>query len=239
MKPAPRIERTCRTCGKVFYVRESRLRHDAAEYCSRACSHAPRPVETTCLWCGKTILTQPYKVRKGLVDYCSRTCWQAARHHASLQSSAQRFWQRVDRSGGPDACWIWQASIDEGGYGCFYATTEEGGLQIKAHRYAWILTHGKIPDGLQVCHACDNPPCVNPAHLFIGTATDNMADMIAKGRKPRGEASGTARLTDDNVRYIREHYRPGETTFTEFANMFGVTYHAIANLIRRKTWKHL
>lgn len=239
MRPVPRIERTCRVCGKVFYVRESRLRHDTAEYCSRACSHAPRPVETTCLWCGKTILTQPYMIEKGLSKYCSNECRLAYHHHQAVQSAHKRFWSKVDKSGGPDACWIWQGPRKRFGYGHFQARTDEGSFQIGAHRYAWILANGPIPNGLFVCHACDNRRCVNPAHLFLGTPADNAADMVAKGRKPKGKDSGTARLTDDNVRYIREHYRPGETTFKEFADMFGVTYQAVANAVRRKTWKHI
>jgi len=84
------------------------------------------------------------------------------------------FWKQVDKSGGDDACWIWNGYKLTSGYGQYY--------HVGAHRVAWIETHGDIPDNLLVCHHCDNPSCVNPKHLFLGTHRDNTQDMIAKGR---------------------------------------------------------
>lgn len=85
----------------------------------------------------------------------------------------ERFWSRVDRSGGPDACWPWTArAVKRGGYGDFQLR----GRRYRASRYAYQLTHGPIPPGLVICHRCDNPPCVNPAHLYSGTQSDNERD---------------------------------------------------------------
>lgn len=88
------------------------------------------------------------------------------------------FWAKVDKSAGADACWIWTACRDHKGYGQLRIHSKS----ILAHRYAYILEHGEIPDGMFVCHHCDNPSCVNPTHLFLGTNTDNVHDMMAKGR---------------------------------------------------------
>ena len=94
-------------------------------------------------------------------------------------STVAHFWSGVDRSGGQGACWPWIGSTNfSGGYG----QSHFHGKRIGAHRAAYILTHGPIPDGMWVLHHCDNPPCVNPAHLFLGSTTDNMRDAARKGR---------------------------------------------------------
>lgn len=100
---------------------------------------------------------------------------------AVTQPLEERFWSKVDKSGGPAACWPWTASVDPKGYGQFaYADgTRRSG---RAHRVAWILANGPISAGMSVCHSCDNPPCCNPAHLWLGTNADNVADRVRKGR---------------------------------------------------------
>lgn len=107
----------------------------------------------------------------------------------------ERFWEKVDKSAGPDGCWLWQAQVHPRGYGRFAigSRTDKTRQQVPAHRVAYELGNGPIPEGHYVCHRCDNPPCCNPAHLFTGTQQENMNDMKAKGRqnKPRGDRNGS------------------------------------------------
>jgi hypothetical protein len=93
---------------------------------------------------------------------------------------AERFWPKVDRNG-PNGCWVWTGSLGAKGYGRI-GSGARGAPTLLAHRVAWGFKHGPIPDGLFVCHKCDNPPCVNPEHLFLGTNRDNILDCMSKGR---------------------------------------------------------
>jgi hypothetical protein len=144
---------------------------------------------------------------------------------------ADRFWEKVDQRG-PEECWPWTAYIDSAGYGNF------GGP--RAPRVAWQLTNGPIPGGLYVCHHCDNPICVNPAHLFIGTQAENMADAVSKGRQARGERAHHAKLTEAQVIHLRRAYPPGtRIPYKPLAEQYGVTRMAIHYAIRGTNWKHL
>src|SRR5688572_12699995 len=107
------------------------------------------------------------------------------------------FWAKVQR-GKPDECWPWTGGGMPQGYGHFQTGSGTDGTRKtwKAHRYAWTLLVGPIPDGLHLCHHCDNPPCVNPAHMFIGTHRENNADKVAKMRQARGETFSIAKLTE-------------------------------------------
>jgi hypothetical protein len=119
---------------------------------------------------------------------------------------------------------------------------------VRAHRVAWELTYGPIPAGLYVCHHCDNPPCCNPAHLFLATNAGNAQDMSRKGRAfaqryperaTRGERSARATLTADTVRAIRRRYAPGVVTAHMLAQEYGVGVSAVEHIVARNSWAWL
>jgi len=142
-----------------------------------------------------------------------------------------RFWAKVDiRS--HDECWPWVASRKRQGYGQFKL---DGGMRL-THRVIWELMYGEIPDGMNVCHRCDNPPCVNPSHLFLGTQADNMADMTKKGRQASGERHPKAKLSLADVRNIRERNATGEST-TALAREFGISNIGVSSVVRGAYWR--
>lgn len=165
-------------------------------------------------------------------------------------------------------CTVWAAGRGRFGYGKFTLGKPHKRTVI-AHRYAWVIAHGTIPPGLFVCHTCDNPPCCNPAHLFLGTAADNKADSVRKGRVARGERSGsrlhperlargdqngsrlyperltrgeqvnTAKITADIVKQIRQLYESNALTQVELAAKYNLTQGTVSKIVLRKTWKHV
>ena len=149
------------------------------------------------------------------------------------------FWEKVDKRGTGE-CWNWTPTCRPDGYGQF----KFNGKPRLAHRVSWEIHNGKIPHnnshhGMCVCHKCDNPKCVNPDHLFLGTQADNVADMISKGRQVdvHGESAGRSKLTDEKVRKIRSMYPL--KTIAELARFFGRGETTIAKVVRRQTWRHI
>jgi len=148
----------------------------------------------------------------------------------------ERFESKVDKKTSNE-CWNWKAGCFKRGYGQF----DYKNKNVKAHRLAWELTHGPIPEGMCVLHHCDNPPCCNPNHLFLGTKKDNTQDMINKGRctKARGENHGNSKLTNEQRNKIIELGKTKQYRQYELADMFGVSQTHICRIINNKRRKYI
>ena len=158
------------------------------------------------------------------------------------------FWSHVDKAG-PSTCWLWTLGHSPKGYGLFW----RNGRMERTHRVSWELANGTIPHGMCVLHSCDVRSCVNPEHLFLGTNTDNVADMVSKGRQAigdshgarvhpeclaRGSRHGTAKLRQYEIPVIRILLSSG-ISMMDVANNFGVSERAVHLLKHGATWKHV
>jgi len=250
----PRLVKTCELCGGEFKaVRRTR------RFCSRECSsRRARPKKPRlgkiCEFCG-----EKYKTLNSDRRFCSHEC--AGRVNArgktrrppTTQEIEEKFWSRAAKR--KKGCWKWTGGKNGVGYGIFRGR--------RAHRFSYELLVGAIPEGLFVCHTCDNRECVNPKHLFVGTQQDNMSDMRAKGRghcHPKGtvwgmskmvqknpelvqgERNGRHKLTEDDVREIRKRFRQyayRRSNAKQLAREFGVCKNAIYQIIRKAAWGHV
>ena len=146
----------------------------------------------------------------------------------------ERFRARVDRSN-LDDCWEWTAT-KRWGYGILSVKDGVGRL---AHRYSYELHYGPSPDELCVLHRCDNPACVRPDHLFLGTHADNVKDKVSKQRQPRGENHWRTKFTEEDIVEIRRKYREGVASQSAMAAQYGVDPSTISDIVRRKLWGHI
>ena len=195
------------------------------------------PVTLICAWCGRSYVEPPSEAARG-----RRYSGNACRGAASRIAPADRFWDKVEKNGpvsAPDLgpCWVWTGDRHEHGYGRLKETGTRA--TVYAHRLSYELHHGPIPPDHHVCHRCDNPPCVNPAHLFAGTDRDNHADRDAKNRVRHGERHANAKLTADKARVIRALYAAGGVSQRKIAQLYGVSHQTISELLRGENWRRV
>ena len=143
----------------------------------------------------------------------------------------KRFWDKVEKT---DTCWNWTASSADGRYGQF----KYNGTMVLAHRLSWKLHNGPIPEGKHVLHKCNNPRCVNPKHLYIGTHTDNMRDKFKDGTSFRGKNHPLARLTEETVKTIKWLISRGAMQ-KDLAVIYGVAPNTISEVNSGRTWSHV
>lgn len=146
-------------------------------------------------------------------------------------SHLERFEECFERSEG---CWEWQRSTFGGGYGRFMVDR----CLMPASKAAYLFYKGDVPDGMYVCHKCDNPKCVNPDHLFLGTPAENSKDMVEKDRQAKGENNGNSRLTETQVIQIRQLRRDGLSS-RKIGTMFDVSTTTVLNIEHEKQWRHV
>jgi hypothetical protein len=201
----------------------------------------------------------------GKQRYC-RLCWNAivnARRHANgtkpVQPFLERLWGSMAQCGHEDVCpfccWPWTKALSEDGYGKFSTTYNGQALTHVVTQVVWEVWNARpFPTGMCACHYCDNPACCNPLHLWIGTREQNRIDCVTKGRQargintgvhtqpeafPRGERHPKAKLTEQDVRDIRETYAAGIMSSPALAQRYGVAKPVILAVIHRRTWKHI
>lgn len=151
----------------------------------------------------------------------------------------KRFWDKVEKT---DTCWNWTAAKSAFGHGRF----RMGRKLVSPHRLVYEWEHGEIPEGYDICHHCDNPSCVNPQHLFLGTRSDNMKDAMKKNRLPqmvkilerKGSETNNAKLTEKEVLLMRALEKKGMKT-KELSKRFGITRRNVRDIIYRRTWTHI
>lgn len=147
----------------------------------------------------------------------------------------ERFWSKIDKENNPNDCWEWMACKNRKGYGDFGIN----GITYQAHRLSFLIHNGGSVDGMLVCHKCDNPSCVNPDHLWVGTTQENTLDMLKKGRSLKGEYHPISKLTEEIVLRIRLLYQGGGHSHSTLSQMFAIHSRTVGNIVNRERWAHV
>lgn len=177
---------------------------------------------------------------KGLCLMHYKRQWRHGSPHILVQVGADMpLAERVNRIGWTvtdSGCWEWNGRRDDKGYG----QLDYAGTSLGAHRASYIVFKGAIDDGLFVCHSCDNPPCMNPEHLWLGTNKENLRDMASKNRGgiAKGERNGFSKLDEESVRVIRRLRSEGKS-LREIGSLFNVTEACVSQVARRVSWRHV
>lgn len=224
--------RICEWCGTEFLFNPKT--GGKGRFCCRDCGRKGQSKRVTviCQHCQRPFEAKQHVLAKGEGKFCSNIC---KGNNVIPQTPEQRFWKKVEKT---DSCWLWTGGSDCNGYGRMGVGRSDEGT-ILAHRFSYELHRGPIAGNLFVCHRCDNPQCVNPNHLFLGTALDNVQDMIAKSRNAHGEKAPWSKLTETQVTEIRQRYAAGGITQKALAKEYGLIQTTVGEIVRRVIWKHV
>lgn len=220
--------RNCQQCGIAFNPYAA-----SAIYCSHACQSASmvRRIERPCAACGATLAVIPARADGSKRVYCNRVCKTIGDRVAPEDLYLRKVVKR-------EGCWGWVGATDKAGYPTFSIKRGPDITIFRAHRFSWELHRGKIENGLGVLHTCDNPPCTNPDHLFLGTQTENIADMHRKRRGVFGERTAQAKLNDAGVVRVLSMLSEG-MSHSAIADVMGVHRRSISDIAGNKTWRHI
>ncbi len=217
-----KIEVTCIVCGITKMMRK-RYGHDGKQqYCSHACLVAKQKKEGQCQQicdrCGKVEMKCNWDVQR----FCSRECYDADRYKDTLKE------RLLEKTHITDGCWLWTGSKNKKGYGGIGAMDRK---KLLTHRASWIIHYGQIPPGKQVLHTCDNTSCIKPAHLFLGTNSDNRQDMVNKKRQMH-------KLSPRDIINIKKLIKTTTITYSKIAEMFDVCRSTIDRINNGKTKRY-
>jgi len=227
----------CQQCDKELTRSQIMLKN---KFCSRECDSLSRRKyknQHKCIYCKKI-----YERKFNLSDrnktnissgakYCSHDCYYKHSSDELKRLLPSRFWSKVKKT---DTCWLWTSNKTIFGYGQF----SHNGQPRAAHRVSWELTNGAIPKSLFVLHKCDNPPCVRPDHLFLGTHKDNMIDRNKKGRVSHGEKHYATKLKSKDIIDIRKRNKAKESLLM-LAKEYGISIQSACDITHYRTWKHI
>lgn len=196
--------------------------------------------EISCLNCSTKRIVAMSDIKRGGGKFCSNKCsvvYTAPERGKKISGDPKkRFFSNIIREKEWKKCWVWLGLKSRQGYGRMTINKK----QKLAHRYSWEIYRGQIPDGMFICHKCDNPSCVNPRHLFVGDRFDNAKDMVKKGRNrdDKGSKHPSAKLTEEQVIHIRKRIEDGEMQIN-LAKEFNVHKATISMIKRRENWSHV
>lgn len=228
------VIKNCLYCNNIFHTNQDQINVGNGKYCSIECKHLSQyqQINIKCDFCEREFNISQYRFNHSKSHFCSRVCKSKYQIGKKKSLSLDDVLSMIDKKS-DEECWPWFGSL-QNGYGSFYSN----GKKNYVHIFMYKTFIGEIPDKMEVCHKCDNPPCANYHHYFLGTRVDNLMDMVSKGRHQRGENHYLSSFIEQDIINIRKLHSNGETQ-RSIAKKYNVTFQTIWQIVNKKTWKHI